>query len=183
MPICRLRGRHSHAARARLVWPDMLEEPADLFVLLCRAHERLDRELARILVFLNQGDSVAASPRVRDFAVELRLHLAAEDGILVPYFAGARGAGPDDPVAIMLREHRDILSQLALLEDTLNASTPDVGEAGIYAAILSGTLAKHEYREEHNLFPRWRVVLKAAPEAERAKLAARVAAGLEIRQD
>lgn len=83
----------------------------------------------------------------------------------------------------MLREHDDILSQLAIVESALDESAPDAGEAAIYARLLSGTLAKHEYREENNLFPQWRAVLKTAPEAERAALAARVTKALENGRD
>ncbi len=155
----------------------------DWFDLLTRAHGHMDRELARILILLNRGDAAGAMPRVRELAAGLRKHIAAENEILAPYFAAARSQSPADPAAIMLREHDDILSQLAIVESALEESAPDAGEAAIYAGLLSGTLAKHEYREENNLFPQWRAVLKAAPEAERAELAARLTAALEIRQD
>lgn len=155
----------------------------DLFGLLTRAHGDMDRELARILILLNQGNAAGAMPQVRDLAAGLRRHIAAENEILAPYFAAARSQSPSDPAAIMLREHDDILSQLVTVESALDESAPDAGEAAIYAGLLSGTLAKHEYREENNLFPQWRTVLKAAPEAERAALAARLTAALEIQQD
>jgi uncharacterized protein (DUF2249 family) len=143
--------------------------PRDVFDLLGRQHQWVDDELAKILLLLNQGETVETMGRVRDFAAALRRHINAEDGILAPYFAANRGAGTADPAAIMLREHQDILSQLKLVEDALVGTAPDAGEAGIYAAILSGTLAKHEYREENNLFPHWRAALvgKSAADCDR----------------
>jgi hypothetical protein len=156
----------------------MDDSPTDLFDFLGRAHAELDRELARILFFLNQGDAASATPCVRTFAAGLRKHVAAENEILAPYFAAARSRSPSDPAAIMLREHDDILSQLAMVESALDESAPDAGEAAIYAGLLSATLAKHEYREENNLFPQWRAVLAARPQAERTALAARLTAAL-----
>jgi len=156
----------------------MDDSPIDLFDFLGRAHAELDRELARIQFFLNQGDAARAMPCMRTFAAGLRKHVAAEDEVLAPYFAASRTLSPADPAAIMQREHADILAQLALIEGALGEPAPDVGEAGIYAGLLSGTLAKHEYREENNLFPRWRVLLKAASSAERRELAARLIAAL-----
>jgi uncharacterized protein (DUF2249 family)/hemerythrin-like domain-containing protein len=144
--------------------------PSDVFDLLCRQHQWVDDELAKILLLLNQGETAETIARMRDFGTALRRHIAAEDEILAPYFAAVRGARAGDPAAIMLREHQDILSQLTLVEGALIEMAPDVGEASIYAAILSGTLAKHEYREENNLFPRWRAALVSATAADRDRL-------------
>jgi Hemerythrin HHE cation binding domain len=155
--------------------------PRDVFDLLGRQHRWVDAELAKILLLLlNHGDTGETMERVRHFGAALRRHIAVEDEILAPYFAAVRSAGPDDPAAVMLREHHDIASQLKLIEDALDAIAPDAGEAGIYAAILSGTLAKHEYREENNLFPRWRAALTAKPAAERTRLLAQVTAALPV---
>jgi iron-sulfur cluster repair protein YtfE (RIC family) len=156
----------------------MDETLTDLFNLLTRAHAQLDREFARLLLLLNQGDAAGAMPCVRDLAASLRRHIAAENEILAPYFAAARAQSPSAPAAIMLREHADILAQLAMVEGALDELAPDAGEAAIYAGLLSATLAKHEYREENDLFPRWRAVLAGKSAAERTELAARVAAAL-----
>lgn len=144
--------------------------PRDVFDLLGRQHQWVDDELAKILLLLNQGETVETIARMRQFGAALRRHIIAEDEILAPYFAAVRGAGPADPAAIMLREHQDILSQLKLVEDALAEAAPDAGEAAIYAAILSGTLAKHEYREENNLFPGWRAALVGKSAADRDRL-------------
>jgi hemerythrin-like domain-containing protein len=144
--------------------------PRDIFDLLGREHQWVDDELAKILLLLNQGESVESLSRLRYFGAALRRHIAAEDEILAPYFAAVHNSGSADPAAIMLREHQDILSQLKLVEDALVEMAPDAGEAGIYAAILSGTLAKHEYREENNLFPRWRAALAGKSAGDRDQL-------------
>ena len=110
-----------------------------------------------------------AVPLLREFAVALNRHLAFEDGELAVSL-GAAQAPSDQPAAIMLREHRDIAQQLSLVEETLAVKPVDGSELGIYCAILSGTLAKHEYREEHNLFPLWRVALSRRNLVERTVL-------------
>jgi uncharacterized protein (DUF2249 family)/hemerythrin-like domain-containing protein len=145
--------------------------PRDVFDLLGRQHQWVDAELAKILLLLlNHGDAGETMVRVRYFGAALRRHIAVEDEVLAPYFAAVRSTAPDDPAAVMLREHQDIASQLKLVEDALDETAPDAGEAGIYAAILSGTLAKHEYREENNLFPLWRAALAGKSAADRDQL-------------
>ncbi len=142
---------------------------ADVMALLAADHKRIDGLLARVLGLLNQGDAEAAVRVLQDFVPALKRHVAFEDGELAVQL-GAAQATPDQPAAIMLREHREIAQQLALVEDTLAIEPVDASELGVYCAILSGTLAKHEYREEHNLFPQWRVTLAQRPESERGSL-------------
>ena len=141
----------------------------DVLTLLAADHKRVDGMLARALGLLNQGAAATAVPVLREFMVALKRHVAFEDGELAVSL-GAAQAPSDQPAAIMLREHREIAQQLALVEETLAVEPVDGSELGIYCAILSGTLAKHEYREEHNLFPLWRVALSRRSEAERALL-------------
>lgn len=74
----------------------------------------------------------------------------------------------------MRREHAEIAVQLQLIEDSLRAVDAGPGETSTYCAILSGTLAKHEHREEQNLFPRWRVALARRGEEEASALLERV---------
>lgn len=141
----------------------------DVLTLLASDHKRIDGMLARALGLLNQGNVASAVPLLREFAVALNRHLAFEDGELAVSL-GAAQAPSDQPAAIMLREHRDIAQQLSLVEETLAVEPVDGSELGIYCAILSGTLAKHEYREEHNLFPLWRVALSRRNLVERTVL-------------
>jgi len=66
----------------------------------------------------------------------------------------------------MLREHDELLAQLEEVEVALGEGVPEPWEVEPFIAILSGTLAKHEHREESNLFPRWQGALDAlAPDA------------------
>lgn len=141
----------------------------DVLALLAADHKRIDGLLARALGLLNQGDAAVAVPVLREFTAALNRHVAFEDGELAVQL-GAAQAAADEPPAIMLREHREIAQQLALVEETLAVAPVDGSELGVYCAILSGTLAKHEYREEHNLFPLWRVALGRRSERERAAL-------------
>jgi hypothetical protein len=56
---------------------------------------------------------------------------------------------------------------------------PDAWEVEPLVAILSGTLAKHEHREEQGLFPAWSARLAARPSGERDALLASVKARLD----
>lgn len=150
-------------------------EPQDVLDLLTRDHHRLDGLLGRGLRLVNQGDRAVAAPVLLEFALALRRHIAFEDDELTPRLAAVVQA---DAVAVMRREHAEILGQLAVVEECLGGSAPDTGELGIFAGMLSGTLAKHEYREEHNLFPQWRAALAAAPQAVREELLARATLAL-----
>jgi hypothetical protein len=141
----------------------------DVLALLTADHKRIDGLLAQALGRLNRGDTASAVPVLREFAARLQRHVAFEDGELAASL-GAAQAASDQPAAIMLREHREIAQQMALVEEALVAEPVDGAELGIYCAILSGTLAKHEYREEHKLFPLWRSALSRRGESERAGL-------------
>lgn len=143
----------------------------NVLVLLAADHKRIDGLLARALGLLNQGEADSAVPLLREFVIALQRHVGFEDGELAVAL-GAAQAAPDQPAAIMLREHREIGEQLKLVEEALAVDPIDGTELGIYCAILSGTLAKHEYREEHNLFPLWRLALLRRSEDERKALLA-----------
>ncbi|MNC91379.1 hypothetical protein D3C83_76280 [compost metagenome] len=103
--------------------------------------------------------------------------MQAEDRVLAPAFTAA--AAPDSPLAIMLREHGEIRGQLELVEACLGADQLQSGETGTFCAILSGTLAKHEHREESNLFPSWRAQLARLPAARQQELLDQVKKVLE----
>lgn len=143
--------------------------PADVLALLAADHKHIDGLLARALSLLNRGDATAAVPLLREFAAVLKRHVAFEDGELAASL-GAERAVADEPPAVMLREHREIAQQLALVDEVLAAEPVDGAELAVYCAILSGTLAKHEYREEHNLFPLWRALLIRKESHERDAL-------------
>lgn len=151
--------------------------PADVLALLAADHKRIDGLLARALGLLNQGNATAAEPLLREFAAVLKRHVGFEDGELATRLGASRAAA-DAPPAVMLREHGEIAQQLALVEEVLAAEPVDGSELAVYCAILSGTLAKHEYREEHNLFPLWRAALLKRDADERVQLLASAEASL-----
>ncbi|GIX27324.1 MAG: hypothetical protein KatS3mg123_1205 [Burkholderiales bacterium] len=144
--------------------------PQDAIDLLTRHHASLDRLFVRALERVNDGAVAEAAPLLASFAAGLRAHIAFEDGVLALRLAVPASPAGDDPLSIMLREHREILVQLALLEECLAQEPPDRAEVGAFCAILSGTLAKHEHREENHLFPLWRLGLDRLPPAERRRL-------------
>jgi hemerythrin-like domain-containing protein len=154
--------------------------PADVLALLAADHKHIDGLLARALSLLNRGQAPGAVPLLREFADALKRHVGFEDGELAARL-GASGAAADEPPAVMLREHGEIAQQLALVEEVLSIEPVDGPELAVYCAILSGTLAKHEYREEHNLFPLWRVSLMRRAADERAALLEKAVAALQGR--
>jgi uncharacterized protein (DUF2249 family) len=143
--------------------------PLDVLDLLTRDHQHLDALLAQAMRLVNQADISAATPLLREFAVALERHVAVEDAMLA-LFSETRA---DEPVTIMQREHQEILGQFALIGECLAADPPQAGEIGAFCSILSGTLAKHEYREENNLFPQWRRAWARLTAAERNEMMAR----------
>lgn len=144
--------------------------PQDVLDLLTRHHASLDRLFVRALQRVNDGAVAEAAPLLASFAARLRAHIAFEDGVLASRLAVPASPAGDDPLSLMLREHREILAQLALLEEGLAQEPPDGTEVGAFCAILSGALAKHEHREENHLFPLWRLGHDRLPLAERRHL-------------
>jgi hypothetical protein len=146
---------------------------------LRRDHHRLDELLGRVLRRLNAGDTAGARPMLDDFAAGLRRHVGAENLILAPEL------GPQpavEPLEVMLHEHEQLLLQLDEVEkcfaEAPAGAVPEAWEVEPFVAILSGTLAKHEHREEGNLFPLWAARLALRPAAEREALQRRVSAAL-----
>ena len=148
--------------------------PCDVLELLERDHKRLDGLFAQTLQLLNRNQATGTAPLLGKIAAALRRHMAVEDDVLAPMFTTDRGESGDDPLSIMLREHADIRRQLAVIAECIAVDTPDAGEIGAFCAVLAGTLAKHEHREENNLFPRWRAVLTRKSAVEQKEMMARV---------
>lgn len=135
--------------------------PSGVIDLLVRDHHRLDELLAVALRRVNAQDLAGARPLVEAFAAGLAAHLRVENDLLAPRLSAGAGADDADPAGIMLREHDEILVQLRAVESALTEPAPEAWEVEPFVAILSGTLAKHEYREESSLFPRWQAALDA----------------------
>ena len=137
--------------------------------LLIRDHKRLDDLFARALHHVNAGNVADAAPLMKAFTEGLKRHMEVENNILTLSFAAPRDQFGGDPTSTMLREHDEILGQTAVIESYFAEGLPDAKEVSAFFAILSGTLAKHEYREESNLFPHWNAAIHRAPlEAQKA---------------
>ncbi|HAN56056.1 MAG TPA: hemerythrin [Betaproteobacteria bacterium] len=145
--------------------------PRDLMDILSRDHQRLDELFGLSLQRVNAGKVCEAAPFVMEFAAGLKRHIQIENDILAPSF---RIPDPE-PVAIMLHEHDDILVQTANIESLFAGEEPvQAWEVSPFLAILSGVMAKHEHREEQNLFPQWDIALRMAASEDRQALLTRV---------
>jgi hemerythrin-like domain-containing protein len=152
-------------------------EPTDVIDLLTRDHQRLDELLAIALRRVNAQDLGEAHRLFVDFAAGLRRHLEAEDALLAGRLPQPTDSSGESHVEIMLREHAEIAGQLAEVETAFGgADTPEAWEVEPFIAMLSGTIAKHEHREESNLFPHWRAALLRADAREQTELLDRVRA-------
>ncbi len=163
-------------ATVRLVLDTPVQDALDA---LTRDHRRLDELLGRVLRRLNAGDAAGAKPMLDDFAAGLRRHVEAENLIVAPEL------GPQpavEPLEVMLHEHEQLLLQLDEVEkcfaEAPAEAVPEAWEVEPFVAILSGTLAKHEHREEGNLFPLWAARLALRPAHEREALQRRVSTAL-----
>lgn len=152
--------------------------PAGVADLLTRHHKGLDAVFARAMHLTSAGQAAEAAALVPRFGDALKRHIAVEDGMLAPRLGVAQDPAGGDPLSIMLREHREILAQFELIEACFAADPPDAAEASAFFAILSGTMAKHEHREENNLFPLWSAALARLPRDEAEALERQVAAAL-----
>jgi uncharacterized protein (DUF2249 family) len=153
--------------------------PRDAIDLLARDHRRLDDLLAHALRRVNAGDLASAAPLVAEFARGIRRHIQVESDRLAPHLPAVVSPDGTDHVAIMQREHDEILVQLAALETALATGAPEGWEVEPFMAILSGTLAKHEHREEANLFPRWQAAVDALGAERSGALLAEVSRALK----
>ena len=157
--------------RTRVV-PREATAPTDAIDLLTRDHRRLDEGLAIALRRVNAGDMAEAGRLIAEFAAGLKRHLEAEDVLLARRLPRPLGPDGSSHVETMLREHAEIRAQLGEVEAAFAAAAlPEAWEVEPFVAILSGTIAKHEHREESNLFPHWRAALaRMAPAAGSALL-------------
>ena len=146
--------------------------PADVLDLLQREHRRLDALLGQAMRLFNEGDTGAAGDVLHQFIRGLTRHLYVEDEVLASELGSGGATG--EATATMQREHTEIAAQLQLIDDSLRAVDAGAAETSTYCAILSGTLAKHEHREEQNLFPRWRVALARCSVEQASSLLERV---------
>ncbi len=153
--------------------------PVDTVEALVRDHRRLNELLGKALRRLNAGDMTGAAPMLQHFVAGLRAHLSVEDEILAPVL-GPRPV--PEPLQTMLHEHDELRQQIEALIQSLEApaegKAPQAWEVEPFVALLSGTLAKHEHREEEHLFPLWQRQLAALPAEQREALFRRLQAAL-----
>ena len=144
--------------------------PQSILDRLSRDHQRLDRLFGLALQQINEGNITASFPYIHEFSIRLQRHINVENNLLAPAFHIPN----PEPVEIMLHEHDDILAQIAHIEVLYGHEQPNGTEIGAFLSILSGGLAKHEYREEENLFPQWDIALNAADSTEKPALLWRI---------
>lgn len=157
-------GRYAVTLRlASETWTD------DVVDLLERHHRVLDHLAARALMAANAGDYGATGPLMAEFAGEIGRHLRVEDEVLAPGLSASESESLAHPVAIMLREHAALREQIGAIQSCLAEGS---AEAATLLGLLTGTLAKHEHREEANLFPLWRAALARGGAARCRLLAA-----------
>ncbi|BBP04563.1 hypothetical protein TPL01_17270 [Sulfuriferula plumbiphila] len=145
--------------------------PSGLMEILALDHQRLDELFGLALQLVNAGRIAEAAPLITEFASRLERHIHVENDILAPGFQIPN----TDPIATMLHEHDDILAQTANIESLFAGEEPvQAWEVSPFLAILSGVMAKHEHREEQNLFPQWDIALRMASPGDRQALLTRV---------
>ncbi len=141
-------------------------EAVTLADMLSRDHERLDGLYVRSLSRMREAGTAAAMSAVKEFLSGLRRHISVENRLLAPAFPSLHGMAEDNPVATMLREHKDILAQAEIIEDLFQQPVPDATDAEIWFGLVAATLSKHEHREEPRLFPPCDILLAQRPDAE-----------------
>lgn len=151
---------------------------SDVIDLLTRDHKRLDDLFARALHYVNAGNVADAAPLMKEFSEGLKRHVDVENNILALSFAAPREQFGGDPTSTMLREHDEIQMHATVIESYFDEGLPDAKEVSAFFAILSGTLAKHEFREESILFPHWSAAIHRAPAEAQLDLFKKVQATL-----
>lgn len=114
-------------------------------------HIRLRQALYEALEKMQSGAVDDATALFGNFAQGLRRHMHIEDRVLAPSLDTTRDSGS----AEVLREHRQLLERLLILERYL---TLEVTEAGKSASLLAGllqALAEHEDHEKKRVLPLW----------------------------
>ncbi len=139
-------------------------DPTDLVDLLTRDHLRIDRLFASALHRVNAGDLEGAAPDFHAYVEGLRHHIQVENELIVPLLDLPRRPDGQDPTSVMLREHDEILEQTTMLEHEFAEGVDQAWAVAPFFALISGALAKHEGREEQNLFPRWSRALRTRPD-------------------
>lgn len=141
--------------------------PTSITELLQQDHVRIDSMFATALRLVNADDPAGALPLIQACHLGLARHIYAENDVLTPYFAFDPAADSNDPTSRMLHEHDNLVHEVAeILAEYDEHGQADTGMLAPLMAITSGTLAKHEGREENEVFPLWAAALKRQPDPE-----------------
>ena len=142
---------------------NQLDEPlTDVLDAIKRDHKRLDELFNKASYLIAANQTAEATPCVLAFAEGLRRHMQVERDILAKALTPTWNQYSNDPTSAMLREHEDILTQTLIIESIFENGTPNTDEVSPLLATLAETLAKHEAREENNLFPLWEAAINMA---------------------
>jgi hemerythrin-like domain-containing protein len=155
-------------------------EPTSVTELLQQDHERIDSMFATALRLVNEGDPRGARPLIEACYEGLQRHIYAENDVLTPYFAFEPDTDHNDPTSRMLHEHDNLVHEVGeILAEYNEQGEADTGMLAPLMAITSGTLAKHEGREENEVFPLWAAALKRSPDPELVERVREILQGAE----
>lgn len=144
-----------------------------LLELLTREHERLDGLLTQALQLVNRHQLAKALPYFIDFAAGIRLHVQVEKKLFSEWLPLPPDSAGATSVSAALRDHEEILCRLALIGNCYGGGAPIAEDVSACMAGLSEIMAKHERREENELFPVWGACFEQQSQAVRDELFAR----------
>ncbi|MDA8390819.1 MAG: hemerythrin domain-containing protein [Gammaproteobacteria bacterium] len=136
-------------------------EPLPLVDTLRRDHDHMDRQFVHAMQLLAGDRPAEGVAAVTQLQSHLRAHIAIENELLAPL--GQKGA--PEATGLMLREHNDLLDQLALIGELCDTAA-EPRDLDTWLGLLAASLNKHESREESLLFPEWARVLARKPDQE-----------------
>ena len=148
--------------------------PRDVPDALLRDHRRLDKLFAQAIHLTDAGRLDAAEASLAAFVAGIDKHFRVENDVLAAAIPAPPRAAGANPVAEMVREHGEILDQARMIAAGFAEEERDADTLGALLAILAGYLAKHEQREEAQVFPLWQGALARASERDREALLKRV---------
>lgn len=176
--LTRDRLAFSVAAAGRLwrieVTPKRAMRATSVVELLKHDHLTLDTLLIDSLRLAESGCSDEAKTSGSIFIARLRRHIDIENRLVLERLRGQGERHLINELDLMQREHDAVLEQLQIIEQLLAAAALDVAELQTWTALLAATLAKHEFREETLIFPRWENRYREASEMPAWVAAARL---------
>ncbi len=143
--------RGPEAWRVRIVKRRTKAVERDVTDYLQEDHRRLDQIFNTFQEAFKEERWDEALAAFREFDLGLRRHIEAEEEILFPLFEEKTGMHDAGPTFVMRMEHTDIRD---FLEKIMNATEARNREETARATdMLVNTLADHNMKEEHILYP------------------------------